>query len=86
MFLRLIAALTLLTSCANDCQQICNEMADWAESECPAEYHFSDDQVASCLSAYESGNVSDAQLADCAESKDRIDDEWKCKDLKTYFE
>lgn len=85
MFLRLIAAVTMLAGCANDCQQICNEMADWAESTCSPEYHFSDEQVKSCLSAYENGNVSDAQLADCAESKDRIDEEWECEDIEVYF-
>ena len=88
MFLPLIAALTLLTGCANDCQQICNEMADWAESECDSKYHFSDEQLTSCLAAYDNGNVSDAQLADCSDSMDSIDEqwEWECEDIHTYFD
>ncbi len=84
MFLRLTAALMLLTGCANDCQQVCNEMADWAESECNRE--FTSEEVSSCISAYKNGEGSDAQLADCAEYKDRIDEEWTCEDIETYFE
>ncbi|MEC8192210.1 MAG: hypothetical protein VX944_01680 [Myxococcota bacterium] len=84
MFLRLTAALMLLTGCANDCQQVCNEMADWAESECNRE--FTSEEVSSCISAYKNDEVSDAQLADCAEYKDRIDEEWTCEDIETYFE
>jgi len=86
MFIPLIAAFSLLTGCANDCQQVCNEMADWASSQCDKE--FSDEQVSACYSAYANDKVSEAQLADCAENKDRIEDEegWTCEIIEAYFE
>jgi len=84
MLIRMLATLTLLSGCANECQQVCNEMADWADSECSKE--FSKDQINECYTKYSGDQVSDAQLADCAEYKDRIDEEWTCDDIADYFE
>ncbi len=80
----LIPVITLLTGCANDCQDLCNNMADWAETECGQT--FSKEDVNDCLSTYSNDNVSETQLADCAEYNERIDEEWTCDELDSYFE
>lgn len=83
MLIRLFIILTFLTGCANECQQVCNEMADWAQTECNKE--FSKEDLNECYTEYKNDQVSDAQLADCAEYKDRIDEEWTCEDIEAYF-
>ena len=83
MLMRLFITITLLTGCANECQQVCNEMADWAQTECNQE--FSKEDLNECYAEYTNDQVSDAQLADCAEYKDRIDEEWECEDIEAYF-
>jgi predicted Ser/Thr protein kinase len=58
-------------------------MADWAENECNNE--FSKEEINECYTNFANDEVSDAQLADCAEYKDRIDEEWTCEDISVYF-
>jgi hypothetical protein len=83
MLIRLLIPFALLSGCANECQQVCNEMADWAENECDKE--FSKEEINECYTNFANDEVSDAQLADCAEYKDRIDEEWTCEDISVYF-
>jgi len=59
-------------------------MADWAEDECGKT--FDKEQVNDCLADYSNDNVSETQLADCAEYNERIDEEWTCDELDSYFD
>lgn len=80
----LIPVIALLAGCANECQELCNNMADWAETEC--DKTFSKEDVNDCLDTYSNDNVSETQLVDCAEYNERIDKLWSCGELDTYFE
>ena len=80
----LIPVIALLAGCANECQELCNNMADWAETEC--DKTFPKEQINDCLATYSNDNVSETQLADCGEYNERIDEEWTCDELDSYFE
>lgn len=78
----IIFATALLTGCQNECQQICLDMADYAESDC--EQTFKEGQIDTCLENY--SEASDKQLATCATYGDTISEEWTCSEIEQYFD
>jgi hypothetical protein len=82
--MRLILGICLLLSgCRNDCQQLCLEMAEYAESECNKT--FPDAQLKSCQEKY--ADASDQKLEACASYGPRLKDEWEgCDQINEYFD
>ena len=77
-----ITAIFLLTACKNDCQDVCMEMAAYAE-ECG--FTVSDDEIDACLG--EQKEASDASLDVCDEmgGAETIRDEWPCDEMALYW-
>jgi hypothetical protein len=83
MFIRLSLAALFLSGCRNDCQQVCQNMADIAEDKC--EKGFSQDELNQCMDTYRKKNLSAEQLDTCKEYGDTIEKEWDCEDIETYL-
>jgi hypothetical protein len=78
----IIFAIALLTGCQNTCQQLCLDMADYAESDC--DQTFKDTEMDSCLEKY--SEASEKELDTCATYGDKISEEWSCSDIGAYFD
>lgn len=74
----------LLLACNNQCQQICQELADYAQSDCGMTV--SDTEVADCESSLQ--DLPDGRDAACAEVNDpeKIREWWTCDDLAENFQ
>ena len=83
MFARICFTAFLLSGCRNDCQQVCQNMADVASSECNQE--FSQDQINQCMNTYRKKNLSAEQLDTCKAYGDNIAKEWDCDDIEVYM-
>ena len=81
---RLASLITLLSmsACKNDCQKLCDEMADYAE-ECGLTWGRED--VKSCRSDQANANVTKEQRDACATALPGLREEWTCEDLDAYF-
>ncbi len=77
----LIAAALLLTGCQNECQQICQNMADYAESDC--DKSFPEAQIDACLVKY--ADATEKELETCTSYGNTISEEWSCADIGEYF-
>lgn len=80
------AALLMLLStagCRNNCQQLCQEMADYASEDCGEE--FTKDQVKSCMETYHNREIDDDLDAVCEDISPTLREEWTCEDVKEYF-
>ena len=79
----LLLALTLAAGCRNSCQQLCNDMANFAKDNCGKE--FSSDEVSQCISDH-SKEDADAREA-CSTAAPGLDstEEWNCDDIQEYF-
>ncbi len=82
MFARLCLTVLLLSACRNECQQVCHNMADVAQSKCNTE--FSQDEINECMDAYRKKNLSAEQLDTCKEYGDTIEKEWDCEEIEMY--
>ncbi len=76
-----IAATFLLTGCQNECQQVCLNMADYAESPCKKT--FPEAQIDACLEKY--ADATEKELATCSAYGSTIAEEWSCDDIEEYF-
>ena len=83
MFARLCLCVLLLSACRNDCQQVCQNMADVAESECNKE--FSQEEINGCMDNYRKKNLTAEQLDTCEEYGDTIAKEWDCEEIELYL-
>ena len=78
-----LAALPLWMGCRNSCQQLCKDMADYAQDACGLE--FSSDEVQSCIDDHKRSEVdADARQA-CTDAAPTLEEEWSCEDLEAYF-
>ncbi|MEC7946980.1 MAG: hypothetical protein VX265_05385 [Myxococcota bacterium] len=77
----LIAAVLLL-GCKNDCQKLCDEMADYAE-ECGLPVDRED--IKECRAAQSNGNVEKEGREACESARPGLREEWTCDDLEDYF-
>jgi hypothetical protein len=78
-----VVALALLGGCSNPCQQLCLEMADYAE-ECGLTV--SADEVKSCRDAY--ANADQTETAQCQtwNDADQVREWWSCQDVEDNFQ
>lgn len=77
-------AAALGTGCRNDCQRLCQEMADFAEEDCGKE--FPKEQVKECMAAYPNAEVDEDQEAVCADITPTLREEWTCEEINEYFD
>ena len=82
MILRL-SLLVFLVGCRNDCQQLCNTMADFAK-ECGETVDKK--QINTCMTDNRKRNLTADQLDACDEYGDSVDEEWTCDDVEEYFD
>ena len=74
----------LLWSCHNTCQDLCKEMAAYAESD-KCQYTLSDDELKVCIRDHSRDKLADGDLGVCEDFADTVADEWTCDDLAPYF-
>jgi hypothetical protein len=76
-------AATWLAGCDNACQQVCDQMAAYAE-DCGISV--SDDEVEACKDA-QAGSASRDDRSVCRDVNSRrvIEEEWTCDDLSAYW-
>ena len=79
-----LGLLLLATSCRNDCQDICNELADYA-GDCDIPVATS--EVNECISNHQRRDLEDGDLEICGDfkSSETIREEWTCTDLAEYW-
>ncbi len=76
--------LLLSVSCANDCQDLCQELAEYA-TEC--ELVVSDTELEECKTENQRRDLEDGEMELCEEFNDPevIREEWTCSDLEEYW-
>jgi len=72
-----------VTGCRNSCQQLCQEMADFAEEECNQE--FPKDQIKTCMDTYHNREIEDDTKQVCEDITPTLREEWTCDDVSEYF-
>ena len=77
--------LLLATGCLrNACQQLCNDMQDYAKS---CGYEWSREQVDQCHKEQRRGNLpGDQTVGDCRDAAPNLEDEWTCEEFADYFD
>ncbi len=80
-----LGVLALSVGCSNHCQDICQELADYA-AEC--NITVSSDEVSDCKSNHQRRDLDDGELELCQDFKDydTIREEWTCEDLAEYWD
>jgi hypothetical protein len=78
-------ALLPLGACRNSCQQVCVEMAKYAEDECGLTVP--DEQIDACIDA-QAGDASRDNRGVCRDygNPSSIEQEWGCEELADYFD
>ncbi len=76
----LIAISLLIGGCQNACQQLCSDMASYAEDECNTS--FSKSELKSCQKKY--ADADDETLTACEQHGPKLKEEWDCKKVKEY--
>lgn len=83
MLVRAAIVLISLGGCANHCQNLCENMADFARSECDLDVPGS--QVDDCIAEFE--DSSSDEEATCESNSDITNEEgWTCEMMASYFE
>lgn len=77
-----LVAVLALAACKNDCQKLCDEMADYAE-ECGQEWDR--EAVKECRADQANRNVVKESRDACASALPSLREEWTCEDLEGYF-
>jgi hypothetical protein len=82
---RLFLPALLLAGCGNACQQLCDNLADFAASECAMTVD--PDEVSTCREAYAGQSLAEGDAQACAASNDPeyIREWWTCDDLAENF-
>lgn len=82
MLLRLGVVLTLLSGCSGNCQQLCENMAEFAESDC--DISVPESQLNDCIAEFE--DPSDANEKACETHQNIKNEEgWTCELVEKYF-
>ncbi len=79
----LLAAALLLGGCKNECQQLCNDIADYAV-ECG--FEFSKEEIKACEDANKAQLRGDNALAVCEDTRPFLPEEWSCDEVSEYFD
>ena len=82
MLTRLFLLLGLVSGCSTNCQQLCENMEEFAKNEC--KINVPDSQLNDCITAFE--DPSEAE-EDACETFQNIDAEegWTCELVEKYF-
>jgi len=78
-----LAVILGISGCRNDCQALCQEMADFSEEECNKE--FPKEQVDACMETYHSREIEEEQEQICEDITPTLREEWTCDDVNDYF-
>jgi hypothetical protein len=78
-----LAVALLLGACKNECQQLCNDIADYAV-DCG--FEFTKEEVKACEDANKSKDLNDNTLAVCEETRPFLSEEWSCDEIGEYFD
>lgn len=84
--MRLVGALTLLATlvaCHNPCQDLCKEIAQYAE-DCGLTVP--DGEPGACIDATRRSELEDGDTQTCRENADFLRTEWTCDDVALYFD
>jgi hypothetical protein len=75
--------LALLAACANPCQELCAEMANYASEDC--ELTVTEDSVDACRERY--SNITEEQAGQCIEANDpeQLREWWSCEELAENY-
>jgi hypothetical protein len=72
-----------VSGCRNSCQDLCQEMADFAVEECNKE--FPKEQIKACMETYHNKEIDDDQKQVCEDITPTLREEWTCDDVNDYF-
>ncbi|HCH62990.1 MAG: hypothetical protein CL927_10160 [Deltaproteobacteria bacterium] len=72
-----------ISGCRNNCQELCEEMAAFAEEEC--NNTFPEQQVDQCLADYDKEKIDEKQDAVCEDTLPTLREEWTCEEIEDYF-
>lgn len=78
-----IGGLAALVGCHNPCQDLCKEIAAYAE-DCG--YTLPEDEPQTCIQNNKRSEWEREDLDTCRESADRLEEEWSCDDVGRYFQ
>ena len=73
-----------ISGCRNSCQQLCQEMADFADEECAQE--FPKEEVKACMNAFHNREITDEDKEVCDDITPTLREEWTCDDISDYFD
>jgi hypothetical protein len=79
----LLVPVVLLAGCRNSCQQLCEDMADYALESC--DLQFSQDEIDSCIADHARSEIDKDAVDACSTAAPHLEEEWDCQDLKDYF-
>ncbi|MCB9792646.1 MAG: hypothetical protein H6741_07935 [Alphaproteobacteria bacterium] len=75
--------LALLVACHNPCQDLCKEIASYAE-DCGITVP--DDAVSTCIDDNSRDQFEREELRICRQNAEYLQDEWTCDDVALYFD
>ena len=75
----MLTIILMLIGC-NPCQQLCSDMAKYAE-ECGIDV--SSSEIDTCVEAQ--SDVSSEQKKSCSQARPELETEWSCEDVERYF-
>ena len=77
-------AMVALSGCKNECQKLCGDIADFAETECGQE--FPKEELKACVSANKSSALAEGADEVCGEIRPFLTEEWTCEEINEYFD
>ncbi len=80
----ILAFSILIAGCHNPCQDLCKEMASFAEDDC--QKTLSDGEIRTCIRDHTRDQLNEGDIAVCVEFTDTVSQEWDCADVEPYFE
>ena len=80
----LLLAPMVLAGCGNACQDLCGDMASFAEDECGLTW--SKEDIKTCEADHKRSETTADGRAICADEGEGLQEEWSCDDLDAYFD
>jgi hypothetical protein len=83
----ILSSLTLfavLSGCKNDCQQLCQELAAYADEECGLTW--TEEEIRECMANHKRSETTEQERLVCEANIDGLREEWTCDDLQDYFD
>ncbi|MCB9760873.1 MAG: hypothetical protein H6739_13630 [Alphaproteobacteria bacterium] len=79
----LIASLCALVACNNPCQDLCKEIASYAED---CNITVPDTEPGACIDAMRRRELTAEDRDTCRDNAEFLRDEWTCADVELYFD